>query len=43
MLHSDEQITVWAYVKYSLFQKKRTFNSEFFGGPLEEGGPKKWK
>ena len=25
---------------YSLFQKKRTFNSEFFGGPPGEGGPK---
>ena len=25
---------------YSLFQKKRTFNAEFFSGPLVEGGPK---
>ncbi len=25
---------------YSLFQKKRTFNSEFFCGPPGGGGPK---
>ncbi len=25
---------------YSLFQKKRTFNSEFFRDPPGEGGPK---
>ncbi len=25
---------------YSLFQKKRTFNSTFFRGPRGEGGPK---
>ncbi len=24
---------------YSLFQKKRTFNSKFFRGPPGEGGP----
>ena len=26
--------------EYSLFQKKRTFNSDFFGGPPGERGPK---
>ncbi len=27
-------------ILYSLFQKKRTFNSDFFRDPPEEGGPK---
>ncbi len=34
LLYEDKIVT------YSLFQKKRTFNSEFFCGPPGGGGPK---
>ncbi len=35
--NEETAIKVWTY---SLFQKKRTFNSEFFCGPPGGGGPK---
>ncbi len=39
---SGQEYQVWIPVSsmYSLSQKKRTFNFEFFGGPPVGGGPK---